>query len=75
VPDGRGGGWFRPEPLQQLPEITSTSGHFIAIFEQMQKLGYDQTCASHTLISISPPFMGAHGNRLVVCVFKKGKRK
>lgn len=50
----------------------SKTGHWLAIFSKNQKPSFDQLCKYHTCIS-AVAIPGAHGQPLVVCIFKKGK--
>lgn len=61
-------------PQNRLRAITSTSGHFIAIFHRRQKEAFDAVCKKHTLLSAvaSRGSVGEYPS-LAICVFKKGK--
>lgn len=51
------------------------SGRFVAIIGDHQGQAYAQLCKKYTLESQSHPFMGNHGRKLIVCVFKRVKDK
>lgn len=50
----------------------SKTGYWLAIFSKNQKPSFDRLCKYHTCIS-AVAIPGAHGQPLVVCIFKKGK--
>jgi hypothetical protein len=55
--------------------LNKGSGRFISIIGDHQKTAYDRLCKKYTLESQSNPFMGNHGRKLIVCVFKIAKEK
>ena len=50
--------------------LNKGSGRFVSIIGDHQKTAYDQLCKKYKLESQSNPFMGNHGRKLIVCVFK-----
>lgn len=55
--------------------LNQGSGRFVAIIGDHQGTAYAQLCKKYTLESQSNPFMGNHGRKLIVCVFKiRGKK-
>jgi hypothetical protein len=61
---------------QNLPEVNSTSNHFIAIFAKHQKIGFDNVCSKHDLLACVKA-KGGHTDQdyIAICVFRKGKKK
>jgi hypothetical protein len=57
---------------QALRNITSRSGHFIAIFSQVQHEGFKKVNKKYRCVSATR-IPGGHGVDLAVCVFK-GKK-
>lgn len=55
--------------------LNKGSGRFVAIIGDHQGTAYAQLCKKYTLESQSNPFMGNHGRKLIVCVFKIKKDK
>lgn len=59
----------------EIPPITCTSGHFLAVFAEHQKTAFDRFCQKHTCKAAIPTKSGHHdGTRIVICIFKKGKQ-
>jgi hypothetical protein len=56
-------------------DLNHGSGRFVAIIGDHQGTAYTQLCAKYKLESQSNPFMGNHGRKLIVCVFKIKKDK
>jgi hypothetical protein len=57
------------------PQLDNGSGRFVSIIGDHQKVAYDALCKKYILESQSHPFMGNHGRKLIVCVFKIKKDK
>ena len=62
-------------PEYNEPLLDAGSGRFVSIIGDHQGQAYAQLCEKYQLESQSHPFMGNHGRKLIVCVFKIKKDK